>query len=65
MTINVETDHPHGEAHVTLFTCQHRLAAAARPRVANIADRYLPVYPASPTEHHDNAWNEASKRSVT
>jgi len=24
MTINVETDHPHGVAHVTLFTCQHR-----------------------------------------
>jgi len=24
MTINVETDHPHGVAHVALFTCQHR-----------------------------------------
>jgi len=23
MTINVETDHPHGVAHVALFTCQH------------------------------------------
>jgi hypothetical protein len=27
MTINVETDHPHGVAHVALFTCQPGLAA--------------------------------------
>jgi hypothetical protein len=29
MTINVETDHPHGVAHVALFTCQHALRGDA------------------------------------
>jgi len=39
MTINVETDHPHGVAHVALFTCQHRPRSRDRP-----CDRFLSVY---------------------
>ena len=44
MTTNVETDHPHGVAHVALFTCQH-------PPSSGLAVGQDPAYLPNPTGH--------------
>ena len=41
MTINVETDHPHGVAHVALFTCQ----------TTSLTAGLLPAYRSNRTEY--------------
>lgn len=47
MTINVETDHPHGVAHVALFTCQHQ----PQPTSTSFTVGPPPAYRSNPTEY--------------
>jgi len=62
MTINVETDHPHGVAHVALFTCQHRPDGRSATSISVQPDRvrqYSGRHSATPrpqpyTQHHES-----------
>jgi len=54
MTINVETDHPHGVVHVTLFTCQRWPDGQS----------YL-ILPVQPDGALSTCRDDASKRSAT
>lgn len=56
MTINVETDHPHGVAHVALFTCQHRPAGQSPSSISvqqDLGRTHSGAAPALHTRHLD------------